>query len=263
MSIGLLLTLWIMPALAADLLRVGGTGGATALLGYLGKPFTAATGVVVEVIPGLGSGGGISAAAAGVLDLAVSGRPLSPAELQHGLVQVVTMRTPYVLATSRPLPTSMTEQEIINAFAKEKAAWPDGTKIRLILRPRPESDNVSLVGLFPGMAAALDEARKRPELPVAATDQDNADMAESLAGSLIGTTYTQITMEARHLRPIAINGVAPTIEAFQSGTYPYTKMFYVVHQQQPSASARRFVQFMRSAEGLRAMREAGCLPDAE
>jgi hypothetical protein len=38
---------------------------------------------------------------------------------------------------------------------------------------------------------------------------------------LIGTTYTQITMEARKLLPLAMNSVAPTIEAFQTGAYPY------------------------------------------
>jgi phosphate transport system substrate-binding protein len=261
--LALLLAWGIAPATATDLLRVGGTGGATALLAYLGKPFTAQTGIAVEVVPGLGSGGGINAAADGVLDVAVSGRPLSQAERAGALVAAFAIRTPYVLATSRKLPTAMGEREILAAFSQEKAFWPDGALIKLILRPRPESDNLALISLFPGMEAALGKARERSELPIAATDQDNADLAESLPGSLIGATYTQVRMEARTLRMVAINGVAPTIEAFESGDYRYTKVLYVLHREPPSNSAKRFIQFMRSEDGIRTMREAGCLPAIE
>lgn len=262
-GVAVLLVLWTLPAAAADVLRVGGTGGATALLAHLGKPFTRQTGIVVEVIPALGSGGGIAATADGVLDLAVSGRPLSTTERGRGLVQGAAVRTPYVLATSHRAPPGMTEQEIVAAYAAEKASWPDGTPIKLILRPRAESDNQVLVSLFPGMAAALNQARLRAELPVAATDQDNANAAERLTGSLIGTTYTQLVMEGRNLRMIPIGGVVPSIEAFENGAYRHTKVFHLVHLQQPGAAAARFVQFLRSEDGVRALREAGCLPDVE
>ncbi|TPG60274.1 hypothetical protein EAH89_02470 [Roseomonas nepalensis] len=258
-----LLALSALPARAADVLRVGGTGGATALLAHLGKPFTRQTGIVVEVIPSLGSGGGIAATADGVLDLAVSGRPLSAAEKARGLVQAAAVRTPYVLATSHRAPPAMTESEVVGAYASETASWPDGSPIKLVLRPRAESDNQVLAALFPGMGAALDGARRRPELPVAATDQDNADAAEGLRGSLIGTTYTQVVMEERNLRMIAIGGVAPSIESFESGAYRHTKVFHVIHAQRPGGVAERFVRFLRSEEGVRALREAGCLPAAD
>ena len=259
----ILLGLCSVPAVAGDVLRVGGTGGATGLLAYLGKTFTAETGIGVEVIPGLGSGGGINAAADGVLDVAVAGRPLNLAERTRGLVAGAVIRTPYVLATSRPVDTSMTERQIIDAYTMDKANWPDGSLIKVILRPRPESDNIALVALFPGMTTALGEARKRPELPIAATDQDNADMAESLPGSLIGATYTQIKMEQRKLRLIAIDGVAPSIDAFESGAYRYTKELYVLHRQTPSAPVQRFIGYIRSKAGISALREAGCLPGGE
>lgn len=242
---------------------MGGTGGATALLAHLGKPFTQQTGIVVEVIPSLGSGGGINAAADGVLDFAVSGRPLSPAETGRGLVQAATVLTPYVLATSLRVPPGMTEREIVDAYATPRATWPDGSVIKVILRPRAESDNQVLVSLFPGMAAALDQARRRTELPVAATDQDNADMAEAVMGSLIGTTYTQVLLEHRKLQMIPIDGVTPTIEAFERKSYRYAKVFHIVHLRQPSAVAARFLQFLRSDEGVRSLREAGCMPGAE
>lgn len=257
-----LLAPWTASA-AADVLRIGGTGGATALLMHLSKPFAQTTGIAIEVIPSLGSGGAIKAVAAGALDVAITGRTLSAAELGSGLAEVASIRTPFVYATSHHGPVSMSEGEIVGAFAVSAATWPDGAPIKLILRPRVEDDNGIAASLFPGMQAAADLARQRAELPVATTDQDNADLAESLNGSLIAATYTQITMEHRDLRLIAIEGVSPGIDAFESGRYRYTKVFRIIRSQQPSAVAEQFTRFLASDGGARALREAGCLPGSE
>lgn len=261
--LALALSLWTAPVTAAEVLRVGGTGGATALLEQLGRSFTERTGIVIDVVPSLGSSGGINATADGVLDLAVSGRPLSAAERARGLVTVATIRTLYVLATSHRHPPAMSEREVVKAYASEKVTWPDGSRVMLVLRPRAESDNQVLIGLFPEMDAALNQARQRSDVPVAATDQDNADMAERLPGSLIGTTYTQVLLERRDLRLVTIDGASPTMEAFGSGAYRYTKVFYILHPRQASLAAKRFIEFLQSEEGLRTLRAAGCLPTAE
>src|ERR1700733_9542851 len=85
---------------AAGTLHLGGTGAATEPLRRIGARFAADTGIAVDIIPGLGSSGGISAAAEGVVQLAVSGRALSPSEEARDLIEVLTVCTPYVLATS-------------------------------------------------------------------------------------------------------------------------------------------------------------------
>nr|WP_281271352.1 substrate-binding domain-containing protein [Humitalea rosea] len=249
-------------AAAADILRIGGTGAATALMTYLAVAFTAKTGIGVRVIPSLGSSGGIRAAADGLVDIALSGRPLSAAETARGLRMAGAIRTPYVFATSHPAPPSMTPEAIVAAFQSPRMNWPDGSRIKVVLRPRAESDNQVMIALLPGMDAALDAARRRPELPTAATDQDNADMALDLGGSLIGATLTQMLMEHRDLRLIPINGVTPTAEALRSGAYPFAKDLHLVHFQVPSEPAVAFMRFMRSPEAIGLLNEAGCLPGA-
>lgn len=262
-GIALALVLSASPVAAAGVLQVGGAGPATALLALVGKPFTQQTGITVEVKPGLGSSGGISALAAGILDVAVVARPLSGAEAARGLVPVITIRTPFVFVTSHHAPPSMTVREIANVYTSEKAAWPDGSPIRLILRPRSSNNNRNIVQYFVGKDDVLDRARQRAELPVTATDQDNTDMAVRLKGSLTGATYGQIILEQRDLRMIAIDGVVPSIETLASGAYRPTKLLYFVHPLQPSAAASRFIQFLRSDEGVRALREAHTLPGVE
>ena len=84
-------SLWTSPA-AADVLRLGGKSGASALMVHLGQAFTRWAGIAVEVVPGLGSTGSLNALAEGVLDVAIAGRGLSPAQSKRGFVQVATLQ---------------------------------------------------------------------------------------------------------------------------------------------------------------------------
>lgn len=244
---------------SAEALRLAGTGSATELLRRLGEAFKADSGMEVEVVPSLGSSGSISALADGVIDLAVSGRALKPQESARGLTVVLTARTPFVLATSHPDPNGLSLADVVDAFQSERAAWKDGRPIRVILRPRAESDTALMGELFPSVAAAMEKARRRPDIPVAATDQDNADMAERTPGSLVASTLTQLELEKRNLRLIAIEGVAPTFDNFERGTYRYAKPLHFIVPARPSPAVERFIAFLRAPAGRRALREAHAL----
>jgi phosphate transport system substrate-binding protein len=247
-------------AAAAEPVRIGGTGSATAMMGYLGNKFAAAHEARFEVIPSLGSTGGLRALEAGVLDIAVSGRKLSAAEIAKGLTERAAVRSPWGLATSQSHPGPMHSASVAALYADEQARWPDGTPIRIILRPKSDSENHALAEFFPGMAAALERLRARRDLPIAATDQDSADMAERVSGSLVSITFTQLTMERRNLRLLAIDGVEPTFESFVSGHYRFGKTVYLVTRVEASPAALRFIAFLNSAEGRHALRETGNLP---
>jgi phosphate transport system substrate-binding protein len=259
LSAVLLLLAALAPA-HGDELRMGGTGSATKVLEQLAGTFGAETDARIEVIPSLGSSGGIRALIDGVLDVAVSGRPLEPDEKKKGLAIGLQVRTPMVLATSHPNPNGLTREGVVTAFSAQSPSWGDGTAIRVILRPRSESDTAILGQLFPGLASAIESARKRPDIPVAATDQDNAEMAEQVPGSLVGTTLTQLKTEKRKLRTVAIDGVAPSLQAFERGAYPYGKTLYFVLPSTPKPLATRFLQFLRSPEGQQMLREADMIP---
>jgi phosphate transport system substrate-binding protein len=245
---------------SADVLRIGGTGSATEMLKYVGAAFTAASGIPIEVIIGLGSSGGIRATADGVLNFSVSGRPLKPDEIATGLTQIATTRTPYVLVTSRPNAQGLKSAEIAEIFKSGRATWADSTPIRILLRPRSESDTALMGELFPGLAAAIEAARLRTDVPLAATDQDNAELAERVEGSLTGTTFTQFKMEKRRLHLIEIDGVKPTLENFENGTYRYGKILYFVCPTNENAMVARFIAFLQSPQGQSALRETGNLP---
>lgn len=98
------------------------------------------------------------------------------------------------------------------------------------------------------------------EIPVAATDQDNASIAEEIKGSLAGATLVQIVTEGRTLYSIPIDGVEPTLDNFEAGRYPYGKTLHFVILAKPSAAARGFASFLTSQAAAPLMRQSGILP---
>jgi phosphate transport system substrate-binding protein len=241
----------------ANTLRMGGIGAATMLLPDLFEAFEGSGTVKLKVIPSLGSSGGLRALTDGVLDVAVSGRLLTEQERAAGLRTVLSIRTPFVLVTSHPQPNGLRSSEIADIFKSPRPTWGDGSSIRLILRPRSDSDTAALGGMFPGMAAAIETARLRPDIPIAATDQDNADLAERVRSSLSTSTLTQIIAERRALRVVAIDGIEPSLEALENGSYPYAKTLDFIISPRTSPHAETFIAFLRSSTGQAAMRSKG------
>lgn len=250
-------------AVAAEPLRVGGTGGAFGLLQRLGDAFSATSGSKVVNVPSLGSSGGIRAVAENKIDIAVSGRPLRAAETAKGLTVAVTVRTPYFIVTSHRNPVGLKSADLASLYAKPNATWADGAPVRIVLRPRSDSDTELMGELFAGMAEALEAARSRPDVPTGATDQDNGDLAERISGSLTGMTGTQLKTEDRRLRAVALDDVDPTFANYENGTYRYGKKLYFVTRSAGNPEIGRFMDYVRSADGMKILREAEVLPEAQ
>jgi phosphate transport system substrate-binding protein len=245
---------------AAETWRIAGTGGAIPMAQRVATEFAAATGIELEVVPGLGSKGSIRAAVDGVVAFAISALPLTAEEAALGLSATPIARTALVFITSHPNPNSVKSSELTAIFKSGNPKWADGSPMNLILRTRLDSDSVILMKLFPGMAEAFEAARKRPELPIAPTDQDNAELAERLKGSFVQSGLSQIVTEKRNLRFVPLDGVEPTLANLDSGKYPYEKHFYLVYSAKTKDAADRLIEFLRSEKGHSILRETGCLP---
>ena len=251
------------PAASAETLKIAGTGGAMPMAERAAADFAGSTGVKIEVIPGLGSKGAIKAVADGAIDLAFSARLLNPDEAALGLTIVPIARTALVFVTSQAKPNSLKSTELPEIFRSMSPKWADGSPIHLILRPKIDADTLLIEKFFPGMHEAIEAARLRPEIPVTATDQDNAELAEGLEGSFVQAGFSQIISEKRRLRFVAIDNVEPTAENFETGKYPYEKVFYLVYSAKGKVPAEGLLDFLRSAKGREALRQTGSLTVAD
>lgn len=78
----------------AETLRLGGVDAAHELLNQLGAVYAADhPGTTIEIVTNLGPTGGIAALEDGVIDLAVSSRPLKQTQYSKGLREVFAART--------------------------------------------------------------------------------------------------------------------------------------------------------------------------
>ncbi len=248
-------------ARADDAVQIGGTGMGLEMARILTAAMAdSGARIPVNILPSLGSSGGIDALLDGVLDIALSARPLKPTEIAKGVHDAACIRTPFVLATSLMTATGFARSEVAALFAAPDAVWPDGKPLRIVLRTRDDSDNLFLADNFPGMSAALQAARKRPDVPVAATDQDNAELAQKITGSLTVMSLLQIMAERLPLKSLALDGVQPTLDNLVAGTYAPSKTLCLVLSRQPSEGAQRIVAFARSAAGIRLFRATGAVP---
>lgn len=229
------------------------------MLQRIGAAFTQhEPGTTLMVLPNLGSGGAIAGVADGLLDFAVSGRRLNSEEAKS-LTAIALASTPFGLASSQPNPGNIKSVDIAAFFQNVRSVWPDGTSVRVVLRSSAEVDAILLANTFPNMAAAIEQLRGHPEIPVVATDQDNVVLAEKMVGSLTAVTLTQVVTEQRRLHFLAIDGADPTLENLERGIYPYRKDFYFVFAHSKKPAVERFIAFLRSAEGEKLLRETGNL----
>ncbi|MHB1332441.1 MAG: substrate-binding domain-containing protein [Sulfuriferula sp.] len=240
-------------------IRIGGTGSAIATMQILAKAFIKShPGVIVDIVPSLGSSGGIKAMRAGIIDLAISSRALKPAERTQGVLATEYARTPFVFVVSTDNNASaITTKELVNIYKGETRVWPDGKTLRLILRPEVESDTDIIKNISPEMNLAVKSALARQGMIMAITDQDSADNIENIPGAIGTLTLAQIVSERRALKPLALNGLTPSLDALEEGEYPYFKSMYMVSSAKPNPLTQAFIAFVHSPAGRKILEENG------
>ncbi|WP_170164746.1 PstS family phosphate ABC transporter substrate-binding protein [Thiocapsa rosea] len=243
----------------AEEIKIGGTGGALATMRILGEAYSAAhPGTEITVLPSLGSSGGIKAMLSGVIQIAVTSRALTDTEINAGAVQIAYARTPFVFATaSTNTTTGLSLQELVEIYAGRSVHWPDGTRIRLVMRPTGDSDSDMIKSMSPAMDLALSGAETRKGMAFAVTDQDAADNLERIPGALGPSTLAQILSEKRALKALELDDVEPSPTTIADGSYPYFKTLFMVTRSDISPALRQFMAFVRSAAGVEILTRTG------
>jgi phosphate transport system substrate-binding protein len=242
----------------AETIRTGGTGAALGTMRILGDAFEKIEPQLkLAIVSNLGSGGGLKALEHGALHFALVGRPLTQAEYTQGLKSYEYGRTPFVIASGHKQAQGLTLAQIADIYGGRFTRWPDGTPVRVVLRPGTDADTPLLASFSPLVKENLARAMSRAGMITAVTDQESADEIGRLRGGVGTSTLALIVSERRKLTPLSIDGVAPTVENLANGTYRYAKPLYLVTRGEPSPAVARFVRFMQSAEGRRILADTG------
>jgi len=245
-------------AAAEDVVRIGGTGGALRAVETVAASYRAqAADTRIVILPSLGSAGGIRAVADGKIDIALSGRPLTAEESAKGLVEYPLGTTVWGFATSAKALRDFSSGEIADVYSGKIRSWPDGTPMRLVLRPKSEFLSIIVGEAFPGAGQAMDLMRRRPEVPVAGTDQENAALALGNPGSFVAMTLAQALSEQLALRFVAVDGRRPDIESLRSSAYPLRVAFYLIVGPARAPPTAAFVAYLATPEGQASLASVG------
>jgi len=243
----------------ADEIKIGGAGPAVGTMRLLGEAYTRLHPLTkVNVLPSLGSAGGVRAAVAGAIDIGVSSVPLTDVERSTGASQIELARIPFffAVATSNPV-TGVTTEQLVAIYSGKTRRWPDGARIRLVLRPPDESDTAIVKGLSPEMRQALTELESKPGMLVPATAQDTADAIERIPGALGTTSMNLVVTEKRAIRPLKLNGIEPSAGNVANGRYPLYKPILLILGPKTSSEARDFIAFLRSPSAREILVQTG------
>lgn len=251
-----------VPAGRADDLRVSGTGTGLGGMRRLGQAFERAhPGHRLLLLPSLGSSGALKALGGGAIDLALAGRRLRPGEDASGLALLPYARTPFVFAVGPSVGvTAITAVEIARIYRGETERWPNGMRVRLVLRPRGETDTSIVASTSTEVAEAVERAMARKGMLWAPTNQECHEILMRTPGAIGPSTLTQILTEDPSLTALSLDGVAPTVANLAARKYPLEKTLYLAYRTPASAAVRRFLAFLSSPEAARILEEAGNLP---
>jgi phosphate transport system substrate-binding protein len=172
-----------------------------------------------------------------------------PADAPPGFVRARRHRLfPHTVAAANRT-TGLSSQELADIYAGKIDRWPDGTRIRLVLRLMGDTDSRMIKTMSPAMDEALSAAEMRKGVAFAVTDQDAADDLETIPGALGRSTLARIISEKRALTALELDHVAPDPASIADGSYPYSKQLFMVAKSDAPPAVRRFMAFVESAEG--------------
>jgi phosphate transport system substrate-binding protein len=257
-----LLCLTPFSAYANDHLIVGGSGNNLAGIELLARAFHRIhPDVVIDVPASLGSTGGIRAAAEGAVSLGLISRPLRRAERDLGLTVVAYARTAIVIGVNATVPDSeITSGELLDIYAGKKTVWQNGREIIVFLRDAGDSTTDLLKAMIPGFTEVYRESQREKRWITLYTDQDMNKMIVATPYSIGFSDTGSIATEYLPIKILALNGIFPSPKNILEGKYPLVKtLSFVFMESRLSAAAKAFVDFVRSREAARILRQHGYL----
>ncbi len=244
-------------------LTVGGTGSGMGVLRVLGESYSAQhPDVIIKVLPSLGTGGGIRALKAGVLDLAIASRQLEEPE-KIATEAYFLGKSPFIFAVHPKTPIeNVSLAQIVHMYDGTISTWPDGSRVRRILRPACDSDWQLMHTLSPEMAKALEVAQRSDGLHLAVTDIDAIKYIERVRGAFGSTTLTMVLSGEHKVKVLSYNGIHPATAVRDRAGYPLMKSYYLLTRGDVSLPVADFLDYIFSAQGRHILSRIGIMMDS-
>lgn len=209
----------------------------------------------------IGTNGAKKAVKAGAIDLGLTAWPLTEADKQEGLKEIPYARVGIIIGVDPDVPDeNLTYQELVDIFTGKKTQWQNGQTITVLSREYGDSTNRVMVSKVPGYKEALINSLNNELWTVCFTDQEEAHAVENTPFSIGFTNIAALKAQQLSIKPLKVNGVAPTVENIKNGSYPLFVDLYFVHKGKITNRAKNFLDFVFSDEGQKLLVEYNSIP---
>lgn len=217
--------------------------------------------VSIQVPASIGSTSAVRAAADGAVALGLISRPLKESEKGLALTTVDFARTPLIVGVHPSVPDDgITFAELVDIYRGEKSRWGNGRDIVVLTREPGDSSIEVLARMVPGFREVYDESQKSKRwttlLKDLAMNETLARTPDAIGLSDLGA----VTIEKHVIRPLKVNGAAPSLGNLRNGKYPLFKtLTFVYREERLAPEARLFMDFVRSGKGEKILKANGYL----
>lgn len=238
---------------------VAGTGASQQLLRVLAEAFEKANpGTKIEVPDSIDSSGGIRAAAKGLCDLGRVARPIKEKEKKYNLNYRLFACSPLVFVVNKSVKgvSNLSTEQIIGIYSGKITGWSEvgGQKTKIYVTNREAGDSArrTLKKYLPGFKEIKEYA--------GFTTYCVSETVKTIIEHKNTIGYVSLpTVKGTDLRVLKINGVYPSVENIQNGTYKIATPYGLVWKGELTGLAKAFFDFLFSPKAQKIVIENGAV----
>jgi phosphate transport system substrate-binding protein len=212
---------------------------------------------ITITVAGGGSGLGIKQVGEGLVDIGNSGRKPKPEEIKRYGLKMFKWAVDGVGAVVNPANPvkALTQAQLKDIFAGKIENWKalGGADHAITLYTRDESSGTRAVFWKKALAKG-DISTKALFVP------SNGAMKTAVAKDPYAIGYVSVGHMDASVSPVALDGVAPTLETVKNGQYKIARGLYSNTKGEPQGLARVFIDYLFSTEGQQIAAEKGFIP---
>jgi phosphate transport system substrate-binding protein len=246
----------------ADMLVIPGSGNPEFVLKALADAFNSQqTQHRVSVPPSTGAAGALRDVEAGTTVLGRIGRPLKPDESARGLSYVPLGRDPVAFVAGANVQVKgLSTTQVLDAYTGKLSNWSEvGGKagpIRAIGREMSDASRQAISRVI----KTFETVTFGSGIKLVHLDPQMIEMLDRFPTSLGFLNRSALAACKTKVNLLALDGVEPSPQNVGVGRYPLWLEFGLIHKTgKLSPAAKSFIDFTRSSEGIRILRENGVL----
>lgn len=247
---------------AQEKVIVGGSGGLIDEMEDMAKAYMAKhPGEKVDVIDeSMSTSGGIGAVLAGRLTIGLVTRA-PKGEEKAKLVYRAVGRSPVGVAVHKSLAiNNLSEAQICGIYSGRIKSWKEvgGDEAKIMVITRKQEDNNTEV--MREKISCFKDLKLAPEAVALSKGTEVLDAVNKRPTATAIVSVATSMFERPDVKAVAIDGIPPSAEAVKSGKYKVYNERGVVTVGAPQGTAKKFLEFVASAEGQKILAKRSMIP---